>query len=115
MTSRKKFNEKLRRLRHHYPTPVPTQVRFVSAGFLCKRYGEPVHGGTIVGGGSAVIHIDAASPSAVAIDTLIHEWAHVHDDPEGQRLARHEHHNGWGECFARAYRASHTPIERKTI
>lgn len=102
----KKFNQKLKRLRRRYPAPVPVQVRFVSAAFLLRRYGEPVHGGVTFGGGRAVIHVDNAASSAVAIDTLLHEWAHVHDDPHGERHRRFEHNNGWGECFARAYRAS---------
>lgn len=116
MAARERFRETLRRLRHHYPTPIRSQVRFVSAGYIKKQLGFAAHGMACVledsssGLCSAVIYLDKAASEPVTCDALIHEWAHVHDDPTGECLQRHHHRNGWGACYARAYRASMTPI-----
>lgn len=47
------------------------------------------------------LHLD------LAVDTLVHEWAHAMDlEMQGTRW-RKAHRNTWGNSYAKAYRAVH--------
>lgn len=90
----------LRKLRRHCPALLPVRVRFRplracwGVTHLCQdSQGRPSH---------FSISVHNASPLAVMLDTLAHEWGHAVAWQEGKGVT--DHGPEWGVAFARIYR-----------
>ena len=99
----KKFDKVLRDLRKECPIEAPIRVVTKDLGKAklcgcCIAYLRP--SGKIE---RFVIEIDKAMSIAMAIDTLLHEWAHALDK-EANGIPMEPHRNSWGECYARVWR-----------
>lgn len=106
----KKFKQVIARLRENCPTDVPVQVR-VRCLRKHKLYGSCTTYRDNAGHLSkAVIDITKGLDVSTAIDTLLHEWAHVLDI-EKNGPSREEHRNSWGIAYARVWRAYLNVVE----
>ena len=93
-------------LRDHFLTPYPVKVVVAKSPNPFKKdrdYGECYRRGRRI-----LIRIDGSLTWYVAIETLIHEWAHAvslkHDVLENKRV-QGAHDSEWGINLARIYRA----------
>ena len=101
----KRFYQILRRIREHASPDIPVSVKTVSAGELKRHHGCDVWGDARIGDGKATIRINRKQSTDSAIDTLIHEWAHVIDQSANPNI-RDLHRDSWGVAYASVYRAA---------
>lgn len=83
----RRFNKYLRKLRRDFPTEHRVYVRFHDFGTLKNDKGDRVFGFACPMNKSWQLDIERHPDVSVAIDTLIHEWAHVLEPPK-----RKNHH-----------------------
>lgn len=86
--------------------PTSKPVRVVRVRSRASDDGEHWYGDCVDRGDNYLIRINRADPVLVAIDTLIHEYAHAMADhvPSYRRC----HHDSlWGVCYAMAYCAAY--------
>ncbi len=99
------FDRTLRFLRASFPSVAPVRVRTVR---LKDRDGDA----TFMEGGYWRIRVARDLAQGAAIDTIIHEWAHIIDLerngwPKNPDNHSYLHRNSWGEVYAGIYRAFH--------
>lgn len=106
----KKFDKVTRMLRIEFPLGVPTTVKTVK-NLKCGESGELICGQCISSENSKgvakgfLVEIARDLPLSVAIDTLLHEWAHATDHLANGDPSMHPHRNSWGVHYARIWRA----------
>lgn len=93
-------------LREHFPTAYPVKVSFPRVN--PRRVKNREWGECYRRGKRMYIRIDSRLTWHIAMDTLIHEWAHAislkHESLESQRRFG-VHDEEWGMNYARIYRA----------
>lgn len=94
------FDEILQRLRSGGLTERPVRVRTVTAAPLKKHHGCTVYGDYCGG----KIRIARGLSMELAIETLIHEFAHHVDQHDGM-TCREDHRDSWGKSYAKCFRA----------
>ena len=106
----RKFETARRILRRTFPGDRPVRVRVVAAKLLNSWYGpnSEMSADYRFGDKCAVIRIADDLGEREAIDSLIHEYAHFLDDPDGslpQCLDRRRRDHGvrWGKWYAKCY------------
>lgn len=99
----RKFDAVLRKLRQFCPSEHPVKV--VTADLRKdKLCGSCVAYITADGQITRfLIEIARDNSEATAVDTLLHEWAHVLDK-EANGLPSEPHRNSWGEYYAKVWR-----------
>lgn len=108
------LRELARRLRKHAPTKAPVRI--------IRQRGVRCDGGLVLGVISYKIHwrggcprrieryrivIDSRLSAGEQWDCLVHEWAHALDRETRPKRPKDCHDSRWGQCYARAFRASH--------
>ena len=92
----KEFDQTWRLLRAAIPTRRPVRVCVVQSELLKRHHGDDMLGDCDLATGT--MRIAAFLDRDLAIDTLIHEYAH--------HLSRRVGHGkAWGEAYSRCYRA----------
>ena len=105
----KKFDKVVKLLRKEFPLGVPTIVRTVGK-LRCEESGELIYGQCSSSENSKgvvkkfLVEVARDLPLGLAIDTLLHEWAHATDHLENGDPDRHPHRNSWGVHYARIWR-----------
>ena len=88
-------------LRHEFSTPYPVTLRIEKI-----PYEEgPCFGHVMLHRRRFIIRIDPLLPWEIAVDYLLHEWAHCHAWAH-QKIdkERPDHSDEWGLAYARIYR-----------
>lgn len=105
----KKFDKVVKLLRKEFPLGVPTTVKTVKK-LRCEENGEEIYGQCSSSENSKgvvkkfLVEVARDLPLGLAIDTLLHEWAHATDHLENGDPCMHPHRNSWGVHYARIWR-----------
>jgi hypothetical protein len=106
----KKFDKVVQMLRKEFPLGVPIAVKTVKK-LRCRDGGELLYGQCSSSSNSKgvvkkfVVEVDRDLPLGLAIDTLLHEWAHATDHLKNGDSGAHPHRNSWGVHYACIWRA----------
>ena len=106
-----KFDKAIRDLRKKVPLPVSAKVK-TRKNLMCQETGDALYGQCTAHVNSRgrvkrfTIEISRDLPLDVAVDTLLHEWAHAIDQIEnGADDDAHPHRDSWGVAYAKIWRA----------
>lgn len=91
------FYQFVRYLKQYLPHPRGRPVR-VRTRRLARNFGT-----CNINGFGCNITIGTRQPHDCAIDTLIHEWAHMLDLYNYREPMKEEHRQSWGKQYARVY------------
>jgi hypothetical protein len=104
------FDKALRLLRDKLPISVPVVVR-TKVNLVCDDTGEDLFGQCMAHFNTRkritrfVIDIVRGLEVEIAIDTLLHEWAHAVDMTEnGHADDEDAHRDSWGAAYAKVWR-----------
>lgn len=101
-TKRGRLEQVARWLRQEYPTPYPVTLKF---GIRDHRLKDTDGGGCQRVGRVIIIDVDTTQLWTVAVETLLHEWAHAavwpHAHMEGYQV---DHGVEWALKFGEIYR-----------
>lgn len=97
----------IRVLKRECPLDVAVRIRTLPQAEINKHHPDAPRGVWgdchINDSGVGVIRLSRDASQAVMLDTLLHEWAHLHD--KGPPCARDDHRVSWGEAYSKVYRA----------
>jgi len=108
------FDNALRKLRHEYPLPSAVVVRTckpsVYKALTVKKHVDTESVGFAECDGSLrSIYIIRGLNIENAVDTLVHEWAHLCDWLENG-FGREDHRDSFGKWYSRCYRVIHNGV-----
>ena len=75
--ARERVERAKRRLRRQFPTGYPVRVMWAPTEDLTKEHGFPVDGDALFHQGVGRIRLADSCNQYTAVETLIHEWAHL--------------------------------------
>jgi hypothetical protein len=75
--ARKQIEWAKRRLRRRHPTGWPVRVFWVPASVLAQEHECPIHADAAFHEGKGTIRLADGCSQEMAVENLIHEWAHL--------------------------------------
>lgn len=94
------FQAAIAKLRASSFSDRPFRVHVVSAAHITKLVGTPSNNGCYVEGNKlGLIYVSKGLAYYVAVETLLHEYAHHVDTTPGETSRKH-HRRSWGKTYA---------------